>query len=807
MILTQIQVGFPMLHYEVRVFHSIPRPPTAFERVLLEMCSRFENDKTYKEIPIDIIFSEYLGVVDPAFLIRQTLQELTALDVLQCKGDVDIPSELCLRDFEITELGHRMLNEGMLPAKPQESVSDFYYDPVSECLLSEFEAKMYKPQIPKIHLDTDVFQDVFPEEKIRSEILLGGYPWWNPAGRIENIKLESNPSILWRNTTATIIVDQGILRITFKNEFQTNYVNSLQTKNIYRHFVEPILIDERISGVSLSEFSAGNINDADGISKKWMIFPEALNEFPEKANVWLVDGNSYLVSRPHQVGARKAIIWFDQYSESDYVSVNWNDTRDGCLITLKWKYPLTDVILASNKQIVSLRRVPVKIGEDVYEIPLALCNNAIRDDTDIVDVFSQIMTAIHNLGDDYNAVIPYMWQTELEFLRDFLKYLNSGPNSLCEKLQRLQKSRIRIREIHGETKLDTPDTWDRFIASTVREHIGINDVELGQLGTLVTSINECKLGSPDQVASAVTAVMDLIQPPQSLEEYSQIVTVLTNGGPAWQILDQSPIYSPEVLKAIANQFQEPNFSKYFVTNNDLDVGVRLLHQTFSEINATLGPNGIDGLSNEENHRTLLKSPSAKNIVEMTKSWVERYDSFCGKSFGLEHYLPGSPLAFVDERIRNIRKLMSEHIDDLDKQVYVLDTNALVDRPEIIKDIRPNELIILSKTVLEELDDLNEKKPDLRPQVRRATKIIGEIRGDKGQKEQIRFEGADKELLPPDYPPRKRDNLILSVALRYRKYQPVLVTGDKIFKMKVEEEKINTMSTEEFARRHDPEKKT
>jgi predicted ribonuclease YlaK len=47
---------------------------------------------------------------------------------------------------------------------------------------------------------------------------------------------------------------------------------------------------------------------------------------------------------------------------------------------------------------------------------------------------------------------------------------------------------------------------------------------------------------------------------------------------------------------------------------------------------------------------------------------------------------------------------------------------------------------------------------------------------------------------------KGDNLILSVAVRYRKHRPVLVTNDKNLALKAKAEEIASMSVDDFDKR-------
>ncbi len=90
----------------------------------------------------------------------------------------------------------------------------------------------------------------------------------------------------------------------------------------------------------------------------------------------------------------------------------------------------------------------------------------------------------------------------------------------------------------------------------------------------------------------------------------------------------------------------------------------------------------------------------------------------------------------------------------------------------------------------------DKKMDenLRPGVAKVTKALIDFPEDR-----IEFCQGDMSLLPKDYR-IKGDNLILSVAVRYRQAGATLVTNDRNLSLKAREEGIAVMSADRFAAR-------
>ena len=66
--------------------------------------------------------------------------------------------------------------------------------------------------------------------------------------------------------------------------------------------------------------------------------------------------------------------------------------------------------------------------------------------------------------------------------------------------------------------------------------------------------------------------------------------------------------------------------------------------------------------------------------------------------------------------------------------------------------------------------------------------------------EIIYEFADSSLLPEDFDKRSPDNLILSVALKYKNDNPIMLTSDNGLQLKCKIFKIATISLKNFLKR-------
>lgn len=131
-----------------------------------------------------------------------------------------------------------------------------------------------------------------------------------------------------------------------------------------------------------------------------------------------------------------------------------------------------------------------------------------------------------------------------------------------------------------------------------------------------------------------------------------------------------------------------------------------------------------------------------------------------------------------------------------KNYYIIDTNVFVNCPDIISKIDKAYPVILSAKVADELDKMKIK---LDEQGKRNTeKALRLLNGNPDH--EIIYEFADTSLLPDDFDKKSPDNMILSVALKYKSDNPIMLTSDNGLQLKSKIFQISTISLRNFLQR-------
>ena len=129
-----------------------------------------------------------------------------------------------------------------------------------------------------------------------------------------------------------------------------------------------------------------------------------------------------------------------------------------------------------------------------------------------------------------------------------------------------------------------------------------------------------------------------------------------------------------------------------------------------------------------------------------------------------------------------------------ENIYIIDTNVFVDYPDIISKIDKKYNIVLSAKVIDELDYLKVSlTEEQKKNVQKALRLINENIDKRG----IKMEIADSSLLPNDLNKKSPDNLILSVALKFREENPIILTSDNGLQIKAKGLGLTTIKLKEF----------
>ncbi len=203
--------------------------------------------------------------------------------------------------------------------------------------------------------------------------------------------------------------------------------------------------------------------------------------------------------------------------------------------------------------------------------------------------------------------------------------------------------------------------------------------------------------------------------------------------------------------------------------------------------------------------TLILLDEVYKVVQPYKGLVADFISKCDNN-----YVVNTPVIDISSDELNqsnsedkniINKIDLSKFEKLKKEIingkeniYIIDTNVFVDYPEIISKIDKKYRVVLSAKVIDELDYLKISLTDeQKKNVQKALKQINASIDTRG----LKMETADLSLIPNDFNKKSADNFILSVALKFKGENPIMLTSDNGLQIKAKGLGITTITLKEF----------
>ena len=128
--------------------------------------------------------------------------------------------------------------------------------------------------------------------------------------------------------------------------------------------------------------------------------------------------------------------------------------------------------------------------------------------------------------------------------------------------------------------------------------------------------------------------------------------------------------------------------------------------------------------------------------------------------------------------------------------FIIDTNVFVDCPDIISRVGSKNKVVIPTKVLEELDKLKLKPEVDKFKINEAARNINLA----FTKNYSRMVDSDASLLPSGFDKNNPDCLILSVALKLKNENPILLTSDNILMSRASGMGIQAISLKDFLKK-------
>lgn len=787
--LVETEIAVPVLHFPVSVRYATPRIPTAFESILLEIISRFAKHPEYCQWPVLTIAESLLCAPDATEIIDATINELLDMQVIEYKRSNDGFEGRVIGDFSLTERGLTILETRSLPGRPSETRVDLYYSPVMNRFLADGEQRRLANEATLPALPSGPFKDLFPEDAIADEFASHSFDWYRPGStRIEGIS-NTGTVFHWQRLKARACLSESQIVIRSALPDLDKYLSQIPPGDLLDHILNPLI---NPAAIDTSGWDVGIISTNGGS----LPIHELIRQFRTGEQPTLVSCfGKQILGLEVKAPTRGIIVIFDGDGiEGTRPEIVWNNSRGGCLIIMPGEFPLAGYHLATGDKMWRFCRVPASANGEEVHLPLAVFSSP----DGIREAFATICRDLLSIGDTELTAAAAL-------VLPIVELIPLVRETLCRQIA--PQARIGAFVTHTATikevlRLPSIPGWHSMVAEVALG--AINELANPILRTedfisICRSLDQAAIKNIDHVLQRMSTVLAEIDGIDTLITVREAVRSVSS---AFKLPYLANIYSPSLVREVlACSTREELYAK-MGTEGTFEKLIRQVWDTGQSLGELMGVSFPFTDVSEELSRAVLKSNQAERIETLARKWQETISHIAADPLLAPHF-GSSQLALAKRQVEEWSQLLDKILRRVSSQfrsVYIVDTNALIDLPEIPWLMRKDELLVLPKTVLDELDA---KKLDesVRTPCTLAVHNLTQF-----ERTRLVFESGDMTLLPPDY--RKNgDNLILSVALKYRRSPSVLVTGDRNLILKAAGEDIKTISVEEFKKLHQKSPRT
>ncbi len=825
--LTDVFLSLPVVKYDTEVIHFSPRKSTQIEWLILEILTKLKNnsDSEYNDYSVDLLFSYIFKIPDSDNLIKPCLFDLISMGAIEEHGGLSDETKMkdfVMRDLSITDIGLEMQQKGLLPGEDLAQVVEFYFNVSKKQVQIDSGKKSYGAEPIGIQIGEELEN---LENTPIPEILMKEYlcqlknqknncpDWLKQETEIKSIALSTNregPRVYWNNRKITLQLKNNMRLYVQNFDGGTQIVN--QVIQYLCHDVDANLEKQNLKDINVSdidEFASSISTSADikNVFKRRIsgsnifYFNEAIFHINDDELFEMLDNKICVVFSSSEFSIRKG---------------------NGMII----KVPIDSVSISkdcafgTNKESEYLGMFTISGNSYSEKLPLYFSRENLKENLDAI--INQIMSSYLN---DQNIDLIYLLAANNR-RDDFIKTLNQ----LLDEKSTLKEKFSLIDQVEKQTasynfNLDKNNLYLSQIKMK-NDEVSTKDV--------VSMVNEIKdtylfKKNNDLFVKAIIKLLDSIPSCDSHDEINEIISQLKRNSSISSWLSSSPsvkkLYSDNVLLDLVDKYESPEFlTLSMLTRFELVLINMKRNQIMLEKLIKKGPFPIDLSRDTFQNYLVLSRVDLKSIYECIKKhkdYKKSIDVFLNeraKLFESTLIRTYSDLCAdvnryfskIQETLNIISDVVTKFYDESAlkyEKIYVVDTCSIMNHPELLNKFTNNKsAFILPKVVIEELNKNKDFTRDIEKSTKAKQAIAALTKYQLNNVEWLLTESSHPEYLPPEYPSvidknnqewQITDNLILSIALKYKVRNVILITDDKNLWQKAISEKINCTNTNKF----------
>lgn len=787
--LADVKLSFPHVAYDVTVSHYAPRQATAVEWVILEAIQASTLDPGFRDAPSSAIFEEILSIKDADRLIKPVIFDLVGSGMMLVEGLSDEAplGKMLMSQFRLTEKGQKLRKDGILPARTMEDVVHLYYDVIKETC-EEGRERHLSPEATGVKVvEAESADDiVFPTAAItgylESSRGRSSNPWLTKETHIQDLAA-SGGKLLWKNISCPFEVGRDLIC-----RFNGIESTSLSAKVL-----------EQLDLPAAEGLQSTVVTDPD-VELNWLDSPKKtaphVSELLASSNIGVIEADCFdelagIIDRGALRGKALCIPSSGGFSAR---------LENGALLIEVQEDVLAEgAISLFPKETLRIESYELRAGNATRGA--TLLSSVPSAQGELESICKEVATG--HSGDSLLAALPLLALGEEDLFQQIALDALANMKGLSQKSAAIEDANHAAKVLFGSECITTEVARAALAEELARVFSGCAFDDIAERVAEVKS--ECSPEDDGRVLDeAIAAGL------RSLPEPSGVAQVWA----LWASLDErgidvsslggdvvASLYSDRCLSEIMSAFDSADLYSLKAWTV-IERSILQLRRSCDGVSALLSNADVYKPLTEEDARLLCiaNKGSLAQVYAELKSWQQNLESLSGMGIDLEEAeRSDSPYAKASASMKSVVAGIRPFYDESALRyaaVYVVDTCALMNSPELVETFEDNKaLLIVPKVVLDELDGLKSSEDG-----ERALKARDAIRAIDNHRAfdwlNLR-ESGHPELLSDDCDKDRNDSKILSVAVRYIFKKPVLITDDSNLRNLAEANAVESIGSGDF----------
>lgn len=783
--LGRYEVGMPVYRLISQVTYQSVRMPTVFERMVLRLVARYRDIPDVATLPLGKLFEERLGIQDALALVNACIRNLQALEVLDWPQSQE-PLALPVGSFWLTSTGQDFQRRDRLPVNPRTTEVQHDYFPLEGTVLPVQEKnrplqRLSERPVP-LHLGEDVLR---PAGNLAATLVTKGLPgekydWKSPTTEIREVHSQV-VNVFWETHILELSCDEaGVLSVSAPASPRLRqWLANANREVVWEHLLSPVFTRVDAAGaVSLKGLSAGKATKvlpagvvariAEPADKEpasmLRIVPASAGPIPAfPGPMLLLQPDADIVRLADVSGALRVMA-----PEPDSMP----DGFAGLSLSRQTSQPAVDVS----------GLLPMFWAGQPREcmVRLTLGSDKSREVWEMVS--SALEQSFARQPDPVLKVLPVLWQPPARMIEVLGQSL--AGKQFGDVMTSAGGLGDALKTVAAATRQAWEPVWHDCLERQLTDALEKLPSDQHPQGLMPWLDGVRKLLPPMAAAKLQSGLLAHAAQLESMKDLADVRARLVSSVRVPDTLIADSIFQAGVRQVLSGA------TTHAADIPEAGVALTQLGEAAAAVRRDIGEPALAAATEGRFEWRGISSRSLDSV----RRWRDVRKT-------LEAFRPRAALtridayAVIDQGVETWSRLVHERLAPAcapSQRLVVIDTSALMARPDLLQHMPSRDLPVLPRKVLEELDSLKQggEDDDRAKAARQAVRSI-EARKD------LRFESADPGLLPAEWE-HSADNLILSVALRLRLSDVLLLSADKNLRNKAKAEQINAQGVEEYS---------